>query len=341
LPLRDRARTLLKGGEGSPRRAPVLSFVSWEEFPRNQRVIQVCHPDWRGVRTATYAFRSPVVECDDLDYWSDDLSDQITRLEIETVVIQGWPPGAARFAGLLAERGIKVKCVLHSSPAQHGAEAGEAQVADEVLTLGQTGTLAGVGMVKSGVAEAFRAAGHHVVHVPNRAPDVPPITRIDLGPGLHVGVFAAPFWRKNVVTQLLSLSLLDEAVGHVLEKPSVGYLHGVDIVEHGELPWPEFMALQGSVAVNLYVTLTECHPLSPIESYLLGVPCLLSRTSELFRDDRVLWELTTIDMPDDPSAISKATTRLLEGENEALERARAWIDRGDDVARSAWEQFTR
>ena len=104
--------------------------------------------------------------------------------------------------------------------------------------------------------------------MPNRAPTSRRSRRIDLGPGLHVGVFAAPFWRKNVVTQLLSLSLLDEAVGHVLEKPSVGYLDDLDIVEHGELPWPEFMALQGSVDVNLYVTLTECHPLSPVESYL-------------------------------------------------------------------------
>jgi hypothetical protein len=339
LPLRDRAKTLLRGSGTSSPRAPGLSFESWEAFPSNESVIQVCHPDWRGVRTAAYAFRSPVVECDDLAYWSDELSEQISRLSIDTVVIQGWPPGAGGFARRLSERGMKVKCVVHSSPAQHGAEAGEANVADEVLSLGRDGTLAGVGMVKSGVAEAFRAAGHPVVHVPNRAPDVPPVTPIDLGPGLHVGVFAAPFWRKNVVTQLLSLSLLDEAVGHVLEKPSVGYLNDLEIVEHGELPWPDFIVLQGSVDVNLYVTLTECHPLSPVESYLLGVPCLLSRTSELFMDDEELWDLTTTDAPDQPVGIAAATGRLLERKDEALNRARTWISEADLRARDVWAEF--
>ncbi len=308
-------------------------------FPSTETVIQVCHPDWRGVRTAAYAFRSPVVECEDLDHWSQELSNQITRLEIDTVVIQGWPPGAARFAGRLSDLGIKVKCVLHSSPAQHGAEANEAHVADEVLSLGRNGTLSGVGMVKSGVAEALRAAGYQVVHVPNRAPDIPMFSPIDLGPGLHVGVFAEPFWRKNVVTQLLSLYLLDDAVGHVLEKPTVDYLERLMIVEHGELPWPEFIAIQGSVDLNLYVTLTECHPLSPIESYLLGVPCLFSRTSEIFRDDRELWELTTTDTPDEPAAIAAGTLRLLEGKDEALGRARAWIAQADRKAAEVWAGF--
>ena len=31
-----------------------------------------------------------------------------------------------------------------------------------------------------------------------------------------------------------------------------------------------------STDVNLYVSLSECHPLSPIESYLTGVPALMS-----------------------------------------------------------------
>jgi hypothetical protein len=229
--------------------------------------------------------------------------------------------------------------VLHSSPAQHGAEPGEERVVTEVLSLRQDGTLSEVGMVKFGVAEAMRRAGQPVVYIPNRAPLLPDVARLDLGPGLHIGVFAAPFWRKNVVTQLLSVALLDGAVGHVLEKPSVGYLSGIEVVEHGELPWQAFVALEASVDLNLYVTLTECHPLSPIESYLLDVPCLMSRTSALFRDDRELWELTTVDKADEPTAITEAAQRLLENRMEAIRRARAWISMADAEAEALWTEF--
>ncbi len=324
---------------GTPR-TPVLSFGSWEALPATERVIQICHPDWRGVRTVAYSFRSPVVECDNLVRWSDNLVDHITAASIEVVVIQGWPPGAAGFAARLTELGIEVKCVLHSSPAQHGAEEGEAAVVDEVFSLRRGGVLAEVGMAKVGVSEAFTAAGYPVTYVPNRVPLMPEMDRVDLGPGLHVGVFAEPFWRKNVATQLLAVGLLDGAVAHVMRRPEVSYLDNIAVVEHGELPWAEFVALQGSVDVNLYVTLSECHPSTPQESYLAGVPCLISRVSGVFEDDPRLWEITTTDLADNPSAIASAARDLLAVGDEAVERAMAWMSTHDRLATETWERFT-
>jgi hypothetical protein len=293
------------------------------------------------VRTVAYSFRGPVVECDDLELWSDHLLDHISAAAIDLVVIQGWPPGAAAFSTRLADVGIAVKCVLHSSPAQQGAEAGEAAVIDEVLALAGGGVLTGVGMAKVGVPEAFTAAGHPVSHVPNRAPVLPELDRVDLGPGLHIGVFAEPFWRKNIVTQLLAVALLEGAVAHVMRRPAVEYLDGVDVVEHGELPWDRFVSLQGSVDLNLYVTLSECHPSTPQESYLAGVPCLISRVSGVFEGDPWLWEMTTTDRADNPSAIADSARLLLANRVEAVERARRWISEADTRASEAWLDFTR
>ena len=339
MPLRDRARSLLRGPEPTRLRPPVLSFESWEELPETERVIQICHPDWRGVRTVARSFRSPVVECDDLSLWSDHLVDHITASSVEMVVIQGWPPGAAVLARRLHEVGLVVKCVLHSSPAQHGAEAGEAAVADEILGLAVSGALAEVGMAKTGVPEAFRAAGYPVTYVPNRVPVLPELSKVDLGPGLHIGVFAEPFWRKNVVTQLLAVGLLDGAVAHVLARPQVSYLDRIEVVEHGELPWAEFVSLQGSVDLNLYVTLSECHPSTPQESYLAGVPCLVSRVSSVFEDDPVLWDLTSVDEADNPSAIAAGARRLMDAKEEAVTRAATWMEEADRRGADIWQEF--
>ena len=333
----DRLRRMRTGGQGALA-GPHLSFGGWEALDAGS-VVQVCHPDWRGVRVATYAFGTPVVECVDLGVWGDQIAEELALRGPSCVVVQGWPPGAASFVRRLAHLGIRVKCVLHSAPTQHGAEPGEAAVADEVLGLAAEGVIAAVGMVKSGVSEAFRAIGHPVEHVPNRVPVINGHDKVDLGPGFNVGIFAEPFWRKNVTTQLLAVALIDGGRAHVMAKPVNRYLDGLEIVEHGELPYAEFIALQGSVDLNLYVTLSECHPLTPQESYLTGVPCLTSRTSAVFQDDPVLWELTTVELPDNPAAIAAAAIALYQRRDEAIERATNWMLVADREAARRWTEF--
>jgi hypothetical protein len=321
-------------------RAPHLSFGAWDQLPKAAPlVIQVCHPDWRGVRTVAYGFATPVVECEDLGHWGSELVDSIAASGVELVAIQGWPPGAGEFVGLLGRAGVRAACALHSSPAQHGAEGGEAMVVDEVLALLDEGALAAVGMAKSGVHQAYAALGYEIAYVPNRVPVLPTFDKIDVGPGLNVGVFAEPLWRKNVTTQLLAVAEIEGARAHVMRRPPVSYLNGLDIKEHGELAWDSFIALQSSVDLNLYVTLSECHPSTPQESYLAGVPCLVSRVSSVFRDDPVLWDLTSVDEADNPSSIASGANRLLEAREEAVGRASAWMEVADRRGAETWARF--
>ena len=323
-----------------PERPPRFSFETWDRLPpASPLVVQVCHPDWRGVRTVAYGFATPVVECDDLARWGSELLAGIKEAGVELVVIQGWPPGAAQFVGLLHGQAVRTGCVLHSSPAQHGAEGGEAMVADEVLALRASGALDVVGMAKSGVHPAFAALGFDVAYVPNRVPVLPEFEKLDLGHGANIGVFAEPLWRKNVVTQLMAVAAIEGGRAHVMRRPALVYLDRLDITEHGELPWERFIALQSSVDLNLYVTLSECHPSTPQESYLAGVPCLVSRVSSVFRDDPELWELTSVDEADNPTSIAIGARRLLDAKEEAVLRARAWMEEADRRGADAWAEF--
>ena len=338
----DRARRLVwKLRPATPPPPPVLSFDSWEALAAsNESVVQICHPDWRGVRTATYSFDSPVVEVSDAQHWTDSILDKMRGASVGTLVVQGFPPGSEHLLRAARSRGIETRCLLHSSPTQHGAEASEAAVVDTVLELLREGIIGRVGFAKEGVAEAFGALGFPVSYVPNRVPRISTLSPMDLGTDrLNVGVFAESFWRKNVVTQLCAVALLPNARAHVMQRPAARYLDGLEMVEHGELAWPEFVRLQGSVDLNLYVTLSECQPLTPLESYAAGVPCLFSRTSVLFRDDRELWELTTVDEADNPRAIAVAAQRLLEDAEGAVERAKSWMEAFDRRAADRWRAF--
>jgi hypothetical protein len=322
---------------GKEPRSLKTSFGPWESL--HESVLAVCHPEWRGVRTATYAFGDPVVETPAADRDAAAILTACRDRRIEVLVVHGFPPGADVLLRLAHEAGLSTRVVLHSSMAQHGAEAGEAAVADRVVDLTRQGVVDRVGFVKAGMAEVFQALGIDALHTPNRAPTIPDFEPIAFEEDrVEIGVFAEPFWRKNVVTQLGAVALIPNARAHVMRKPDVRYLDGIDIVEHGELPWEEFVRLQGSMDLNLYVTLSESHPMTPVESYLSGVPCLFSRTSDLFRDDDELWDTTTIAEADDPSAIARAGSRLLQV--APIERARAWIGGADITSRNAWSAFT-
>jgi hypothetical protein len=317
-----------------------LSFGSWDQYPAGEPALIVCHPAWRGIRTAAYTFRSPVAETADCAAASDGIVAGMLASGARVLVVHGFPPGSETLLASAATAGISTRVVLHSSMAQHGAEAGEASVADSVLALAASGTVHRVGFVKQGLAEAFAALGHAAAYVPNRAPAIEPTPpRASSGEQIDVGVFAEPFWRKNLVSQLAALALIPGARGHVLAMPAVDYLERLSVVEHGVLQRKEFISLQASMDLNLYVTLSECHPLTPIESYLSGVPCLVSPTSVLFSDDPELLALTSVPEADNPAAIAAAAQRLFAERDRAVAQAQSWIHRWDGIAAERWHDF--
>ncbi len=309
------------------------------ELPQgNLEVVQVCHPDWRGVRTSAVAFRDPVLERRDLRELIPvvaEMTDGGTRV----VAIQGWPPGAGDFARSAAAAGIEVVAVFHSSPSQHGVDGGESEAVRSMLDLLDEGAISRVGSVKAGVHQAFGAIGHTVTHVPNRPPLVEEVEPAPVDEGTNIGVFLFPMWRKNVTTQVLAV-LENGWQPHVMSDPAVAYLTGERLTIHGELDREAFLGVEAAMTMNFNVTLSECHPMMPMESYRLGVPCLISRTSDLFADAPDLHGLTTVAEADNPSAIAAKARELLENRTEAVAAANEALDRLDVRAASAWAEFT-
>ena len=110
---------------------------------------------------------------------------------------------------------------------------------------------------------------------------------------------------------------------------------------HGDLPRDEFLTVLGSMDLNLYATFTECHPQLPMESYLLGVPCLVSPNSLLFRDDPDLFRMAVVQSPDEPKAIVGAIRRALDDRETLIERGIEWIGRADMASILAWDEFVK
>jgi len=289
----------------------------------------VCHPQWRGIRSSAFAFGDPVLEAADLGSLVDRMPD-IAESGASTVVIQGWPPNAATFATAASGGGLRVLTMFHSSPAQHGVDGGEAEAVTEMFELHKAGVVGGVATVKVGVARSMRSLGHDVTHVGNRVPALDTIEPATVADGINVGIF----------TQILAAHLLGWRP-FVMDDPHVPYLSRNDLTICGELPRDEFLPIQAAMDITFNVTLSECHPMLPMESYRLGVPCLMSRTSDLFIENPDLYELTTVDRADNPDAIAEAAERLLTNRAEAVAMANASLDIIDRTSADQWRAFTR
>lgn len=304
------------------------------------RVVNLCHPDWRGVRTAAHSYRVPVIEVADAGSWAKAIVAKLSEQAVEVAVLQGYPPGSDRLLSQLKAAGIATRAVLYSSPSQHGIDGGEVEMLSSLLTLCKRGVLGKLGLAKQGMAEALRALGHHAEYLPTPVPRLPEVMPINLPAGrTHVGIFLEPIWRKNLAAQMAAAALLEQATAHVIELPGVAYLERLSVEVHGLMTWDRFLPVLAAMQINFNVTLSECLPLTPMESYLAGVPCLASRTSPLFRDDSELHQLSTIDEVDNPMAMAAAARRLLAAKHQVMPRARAWLEAWDQQALTRWEEF--
>ncbi len=320
--MRERFRRLLSPAS-RPTSDPTLGGAPVDG---RARVVALCHPEWRGIRSATKALGLPMVEASDLDRQGSTVGAILDALGTEMVVVSGFPPGTERFVLAQSPR-RRFRILMHSSMAQHGAEAGESAVIGTIARLSASGHVEHLGFTKEGQAEALSALGVPAVFVPAAIEELEEVARDDLGPGGHIGVFAEASWRKNVVTQLGAVALMGETA-HVTRIPPVDYLPGrLRVVEHGLIDRDRFVRLVASVDLNLAVSLYECFPLLPQESYWFGVPALLSRTTALFADDEVLGRFSFVSEHDNPAAVARAASTLLErAEREGIvQRARAWM----------------
>jgi hypothetical protein len=102
--------------------------------------------------------------------------------------------------------------------------------------------------------------------------------------------------------------------------------------------------------VSLYVTLSECCPMLPLESMQAGVPCLIGPCSHLFEDNRYLYDRLVVPFPDRADVIARYFSRAVAERDEiiaeyaryaprynarAVDSVSRWLAEGPSLARES------
>jgi len=91
--------------------------------------------------------------------------------------------------------------------------------------------------------------------------------------------------------------------------------------------------------VNLYVTLSECSPMLPLESLSAGTPCLIGPTSHLFEDQQYLRSRLVVPYPDRAEIIAKYIEQILEERDQVITEYKKYASGYNEYAKETLTRF--
>jgi glycosyltransferase involved in cell wall biosynthesis len=238
--------------------------------------------NWKGIANATVGlFPSNSLEIP--QWYSNAVFNQKETIEIctlinqskfEKIVISGFAPYFFNWIELLHSN-TKIEVVYHGTISEFHDPSQQIFI-EQLISFGKTKKISRFGFVYEGMAEVFsKLYDLDCYQQPLNPPIIPKeIKKIELDKTkLHIGVFGADTFNKNLHNQVIHALMIDEVVVHVLDKSIFKYLGMNDrIVEHGkDLPREQFLSILGSMDMNLYMSFNESWGLVAKESEAMGV----------------------------------------------------------------------
>jgi hypothetical protein len=165
----------------------------------------------------------------------------------------------------------------------------------------------------------------------NRVRQIPEAPSIPLSDGKHIGIWGEPDWgwRKLPYAMLAAMPLISEVKIHVHNVSpralELAQLLKIDIDGSTEpIQQSRMKNFLEKMHLNLYITLSECAPMLPLESLSVGVPCLFSPTSHYFKDHEFLYHRLIVPYPEDTDCIANYVTQAIEDRDEIIDAYRKY-----------------
>jgi hypothetical protein len=315
----------------------------------NPQPLALNNPAWRGILSSSkelfdniYLLPGGLVG-DQVDYYS--------RLLLEA------KPPSLTFQGFSHSYFNLVK-ILHSTYPQmpiyviyHGnflqmREDFEWHIFKLILELYESGIFRKIGFVKKGMAEVMQKSGVNAAFIMNMVRRIPERVSQPGTEGRKVGIWSELDWnwRKPPYAMLAALSLIQNASGHVYNVSPRAKKLGEILKIQAEyvtkaIPQEDVLTAMADMHLNLYITLSECAPMLPLESLSVGSPCLFGPTSHYFLDNDYLFNRLIVPNPDKAEVIAEKANLVLGEREQVIEAYRAYAPGYNQQARQALADF--
>lgn len=304
-----------------------------DDMAISRDVIGISNPNFTGVTNATVGIVGKrnhygVLPIED-GYMLMGASDKVFTRNPEVVIIGGGGgyTGLAQHLRLKMPK-LKIMLVWHGTLSFNSFAPSDSKILAEYLNLLSIGVINRIGFVRPEIHKVFGHEG--CMHFPNRVPPRVVVRKRDLGAGVHVGMFGTSYPWKNHLGMVPYLGKYPhgDVTVHVNKFPhkDLATAMGIKVVEHGDIEHGEFLNLLGSMDLNCMPSFTESMGLTAIESYRVGVPCMVGSNVALTTS---IGNVATVRDLDDPKDIWRVMQYLLTSDR-VVEHVNSELDALDE-----------
>lgn len=217
----------------------------------------------------------------------------------------------------------------------------------EVMKLYDEGKINCFGFVRSTMYEFYKNVGfkscylQNNVHKSNNGKD-----SIYKNDNIKIGIYNADSRElKNIYTALSAMSLIPNAMADIVpindgakEFTEILGLKNESLQDY--ISNDELMQRIQKNDINIYPTFTENAPMFPLESFEMGVPCLLGNNNDYFVGTE-LGEYVILNREDDPVYIKERILNALENKEKIMRLYRNWKKDFDKKCEKYVQEFIK
>lgn len=211
----------------------------------------------------------------------------------------------------------------------------------KVIDLYDEGYITSIAFVKESMAKFYEKKGYNTynflnnVRIDEKIKSQPKETPKNfMKEEIKIGVYNAHSRElKNIYTQLLVGTYFENAIVDIVpsSKEVIDYAKklGIKFTDINRfIPTEELLKRILENDINVYATFTECSPMFPLESFEMGVPCLIGNNNDYFMGSK-LREYVTVNREDDPEEIYNKIVNVLNNKDEVMKLYREWKEQFD------------
>jgi len=339
-------------GQDGPRRGFYQRLT--KSFDRDKPV-GLYVPRWHGVAASTRALFDqtlpipPGVSDHPDDITEEDIreyADMLVDSGCRHFVISGGDLFNLRIIDRVLERAPETRFdqLWHSNFLQMG-EPHDWNLLRHWLVALRDGTVTRIGVVKEGLTDWFSQFGIDSVFIPNVIEfDTSKVKASKVSDTVGIWLSGSSSYRKLPHAALMALKMVPNValMGAGLDPKSMQMINDLKLpfrqISADPLPQSQMFNRMRKTGLTLYVTVSECSPMVPLESFALGVPCLVGPSSHIFRSHDLLREALVVKNPHSPAEIAEKMAWALGHQEELFE---AYLSYYEDERKMAVDGVAR
>ena len=314
----------------------------------NKEYIVFYNPTWLGVANSTKGLFENIVPLEQVFGKKNvkKIAKAVVENNIKSVIfsqiVDGWVDVIKLIKDL--NPSIKIKVIWHGNCYEFFSDY-TWNLNKEIMNLYKQEKVDSLAFVRSTMYEFYKKMGFKSYYLQNNV-HLDNIEKIqkEKGQKTKIGIYNADTRElKNIYTALSSMKLVPNAIADVVpinegakKFTNILNLETTSINEY--IPTQDLLKRIQENDINIYPTFTENAPMFPLESFEVGVPCLLGNNNDYFLGTK-LGEYVILTKEDDPEYIKERIINCLEHKEEIMNLYKEWKKEFDIKCENLVKEF--